>query len=165
VGLLTDFVCGRHTDIEVFEEHSMDRMALVIIGASHLRKGASFVPEEDWRVLDLMTPDWQILDASVQEKILEIEQVTAEIELDKAVVVLQLYDNSVYMYMAGGPGGVKHLPASDTAGLYHIDGPLLLAVKAGVKDLTAKLFSLIKALGASKKLVLLPLGRYWCAPS
>ncbi len=138
MGLLTDFVCSRHTDIEVFEEHSTDRTALVLIGASHLRKVASFVPEEDWRVLDLMTPDWQILDASVQEKILEIEQVAAEVELDKAVVVLQLYDNSVYM--AGGPGGVKHLPASDTAGLYHINGPILLAIKAGVKDLTAKLF-------------------------
>ncbi len=162
VGLSTDFVCDRFADIEVFNEHSTDHTALVLIGASHLRRVANFVPEDNWRVVDLTTPGWRISDASVREKIAELEQLADNLEIEKSVVVLQLYDNSVYM--AGGPGGVKHLPAQDSSGLYHVDGPFLLADKAGVKDLMTKLFSLIKALGTSKKLVLSPLGRYWRGP-
>ncbi len=37
-----------------------------------------------------------------------------------AVVVLQLFDNSVYL--VGTPGGEKHLPRRDRHGAYHIDG-------------------------------------------
>jgi hypothetical protein len=122
---------------------------------------ARFIQQDVWQVFDLTMPGWQISDVAVQEKITEIERISEETDI-KAVVVLQLHNNSVYM--VGGPGGVKHLPACDPSGLYHVDGPLVLADMVGVKDLTLKLISLVKALDSSKKLILSPLGRFWRAP-
>jgi hypothetical protein len=56
VGLDTDFICDRHIDLEVFDESHMDRTALVLIGASHLRNIGKFFDQEAWRVFDLTTP-------------------------------------------------------------------------------------------------------------
>ncbi len=76
--------------------------------------------------------------------------------------IIQLFDNCVYQ--VGGPGGTRHLPIADTRGRFHVDGPLLLADKQGIRDLTRQLIPLIKALGCSRKLFLTPLARYWLKP-
>jgi hypothetical protein len=162
VGLDTDFICDRHIDIEVFDESHMDRTALVLIGASHLRSIGKFFDQEAWRVYDLTTPGWRITNDAVREKIAQVNDLASEMDLKDAVCVLQLYDNSVYL--VGGPGGVRHLPVRDSAGRYHVDGRLLVADKAGIKDLTATLAPLIQELGGSKKLFLTPLARYWLSP-
>ncbi len=162
MGLDTDFLCDRHIDLEVFNESHMDRMALVLIGASHLRNIGRFIDQEAWKVYDLTTPGWRITNDAVREKIAQVNDLASEIDLKDAVCVLQLFDNSIYM--VGGPGGVRHLPVRDSAGLYHVDGPLLVAENAGIKDLTAKLAPLLQELGGSKKLFLTPLARYWLSP-
>jgi hypothetical protein len=66
--------------------------------------------------------------------------------------------------MTGGPGGEKRLPVKDSAGKYHIEGSLVVADKAAVKDLVLQLAPVLKALGNSRKLVLTPLARYWVGP-
>jgi lysophospholipase L1-like esterase len=76
--------------------------------------------------------------------------------------VLQLFDNSVFM--VGGPGGEKRLPGRDRAGTYHIDGSLVVADRPVIKDLVSQLAPLLKALGASRKIILTPLARYWVGP-
>jgi hypothetical protein len=136
--------------------------ALVLIGASHLRNIGQFIDQEAWKVFDLTAPNWRITNDAVQKKIAQVKDLASEIELKDAVCVLQLFDNSIYM--VGGPGGVRHLPVRDSAGIYHVDGPLLVADKAGIKDLTAKLATLLQELGGCKKLVLTPLARYWLSP-
>ncbi len=98
----------------------------------------------------------------MQNKIAQVKNLASEIDLKDAVCILQLFDNSIYM--VGGPGGVRHLPARDSAGTYHVDGPLLVADKAGIKDLIAKLAPLLCELGGCKKLFLTPLARYWLSP-
>ncbi len=98
----------------------------------------------------------------MREKIAQVNDLASEIDLKEAVCVLQLYDNSVYL--VGGPGGVRHLPVRDSAGRYHVDGRLLIADKAGIKDVTATLAPLLQELGGSKKLFLTPLARYWLSP-
>jgi hypothetical protein len=60
VCLSTDFVCDRYTDSDVFDEHSMERMALVLIGESNLRQLARFIQQEEWKVFDLTTPGWRV---------------------------------------------------------------------------------------------------------
>jgi hypothetical protein len=85
-----------------------------------------------------------------------------EINLTKAVVVIQLHDNSVYM--VGGAGGTKHLPLKDIQGVHHADCELVVVDKAGIKDLSNKLTPLIRALLGGKKLFLSPLARYWLDP-
>ncbi len=45
-----------------------------------------------------------------------------------------------------------------------MDGELVVADKAGVKELTSKLAPLIRALRGAKKLFLSPLSRYWLNP-
>ncbi len=152
VNLATDFICDRFMDTEVFDETMMDRTALILIGASHLRNTGRFFKQEDWRVIDLTTPGWRISENSVKAKVEELKNVADDIDLKFSVCVLQLYDNSVYL--VGGPGGVKHLPARDPTGKYHIDGPLIVADKSGVKDLTAKLTPLLRELGECKKVFL-----------
>jgi hypothetical protein len=46
VGLATEFICDRHIDFEVCDESHMDRTALVMIGASHLRNIGQFINQE-----------------------------------------------------------------------------------------------------------------------
>jgi hypothetical protein len=140
----------------------MDRTALVLIGASHLRNIGKFVDQETWRVYDLTSPGWRITNDAMREKIAQINDLASEMDLKDAVCVLQLYDNSIYL--VGGPRGVRHLPVRDSAGRYHVVGRLLVADKAGIKDLTATLAPLIQELGGSKKLFLTPLARYWLSP-
>ncbi len=86
----------------------------------------------------------------------------AHVNWDEAAVVLQLFDNSVYM--VGGQGGVKRLPGKDRNGKYHVDGKLTVADKPVVKELASTLALLLKGLGGSKKLVLTPLARNWVTP-
>jgi hypothetical protein len=57
-------------------------------------------------------------------------------------MILQLFDNSVYM--VDGKGGVKKLPAKDSASTYQIDGSLTVADKAAVKDLVDQLSPVLK---------------------
>jgi hypothetical protein len=64
----------------------------------------------------------------------------------------------------GGAGGTKSLPVRDSAGRYHINGELVVADKAGIKDLTNKLVPLIRALNGARKVFLAPLSRYWIDP-
>ncbi len=162
MGLDTEFICERHIDLEVFDESHMDRTALVLIGASHLRSIGKFFDQEAWKVFDLTTPGWRISNDAVREKIAQVKDLASETDLKDAVCLLQLYDNSIYL--VGGAGGVRHLPVRDSAGLYHVDGRLLVADKAGVKELTATLAPLIQELGGCKKLFLTPQARYWLSP-
>jgi hypothetical protein len=53
------------------------------------------------------------------------------------------------------------LPVRDSGGRYHINGELVIADKAGIKDLTSKLVPLIQALSGARKVFLAPLSRYW----
>jgi hypothetical protein len=78
------------------------------------------------------------------------------------MVVLQLYDNSVFL--VGGAGGTKSLPIREASGHYHINWELLVSDKAGIKELTAMLVPLIRALCGAKKIFLAPLSRYWVDP-
>jgi hypothetical protein len=137
----------------------MNRTALVLVGASHLRNMARLFSPADWQVYDLTTPGWRISDHTVKTKTAEIAKLGEQIDLEKATVILQVFDNS--LYLVGGTGGTKSLPAHGTDGCYHITGELVIADKAGIKDLSGKVVPLIRALCGAKKLFLSPLSRYW----
>ncbi len=74
------------------------------------------------------------------------------VDWNTATVILQLFDNSVYM--VGGPGGEKKLPGKDRHGTYHIDGSLVVADKPTLRELVFTLSPLLKHLGAVRKLFL-----------
>ncbi len=74
----------------------------------------------------------------------------ANVKLDPATVVFQLFNNSVHM--VGSSGGEKKLPGKDSAGTYHIDGSLAVADKTAVKCLV----SLFGPLGGCRKIFLGP---------
>jgi hypothetical protein len=132
------------------------------VGASHLRNLARFLETPELQIFDLTTPGWKISEPNVAAKTAEIASLGDQISLENATIVLQLYDNSVFM--VGGAGGTKSLPVRDDCGRYHINGELVVADKAGIKDLTSKLVPLIRALKGAKKLFLAPLSRYWLNP-
>ncbi len=161
LNLAADFICDRFLEDEVFDD-AMNRTALVLVGASHLRNLARFLDTPELQVFDLTTPGWKITDSNVKEKTAEIMSLSKEIDLENATVILQLYDNSVFM--VGGAGGTKNLPIRDECGHYHINGELVVADKSGIKDLTNKLFPLIRSVCGAKKLFLSPISRYWLNP-
>jgi hypothetical protein len=164
VNLSTDVVCDRYTDStnEVFSDETMDRTDLVLIGGSHLSKIRRHLDSDYWRVTDLTRPGWRISADSVAELVDTLENVSPSVAWDSATVVLQLFDNSVYM--VGGPEGEKRLPSKDRSGTYHIDGSLVVADKPTVKGLVNLTVPLLKSLGNSRKLFLTPLARYWVSP-
>ncbi len=58
----------------------------------------------------------------------------------------------------------KRLPGKDRTSTYHIEGSLVVADKAAIKDLVHQVVPLLKALGSARKVFLTPLARYWVAP-
>jgi hypothetical protein len=162
VNLSMDIVCDRFLDEDVFDDSALDRTDLVLIGGSHLGKVAKSLNQELWKITDLTRPGVRINSATVTNLAERIKECASDIDMDNATVILQVFDNSVYM--AGGPGGEKRLPVKDRAGTYHIDGSLVVADKAAVKDLVQQFAPVLKALGNSRKLFMTPLARYWVAP-
>jgi hypothetical protein len=160
VNLCTDVICDRFMEDDVFSNDTVDRTDLVLIGASHLSNVVKHVRQDAWRVVDLTTPGFRINSDSVAALTERVSN--TEVNWDDAVVVLQLFDNSVYL--VGGEGGIKRLPAKDRSGKYHVDGTLTVADKPTVKELLSILSPLLKLLGGSKKLLLTPMARYWVAP-
>ncbi len=91
-----------------------------------------------------------------------VTETAAEVNLETAVVILQLFDSSVYL--VNKSDGEKRLPRKDRHGTYHIEGSLVVADKATVKELVQQLSPLFKLLGNCRKILLMPLARYWVAP-
>jgi hypothetical protein len=160
VNLDTDFVCDRFTEKNVFEEENMDRTDLVLLGASHLSRIRKHLNDDQWNVLDLTKPGWRVNADNVRDLIDDLAATV--VNWDTTTVILQLYDNSVYM--VGGQEGEKTLPKRGQDGVFHIDGHLVVADKDTVKSLTSLLMPLLKILGNSRKLFLTPLARYWIGP-
>jgi hypothetical protein len=147
---------------EVFGPSSDQKKQLLLIGSSHLRRTAVHLDTSKWEVIDLCSGGFRINDKSVSDAIAKVDTLKKDGMLSDYVAIIQLFDNSVYQ--VGGPGGTRHLPVSDNTGNFHIDGPLLLADKQGIRDLTNQLTPLIKILEGSKKVFLTPLARYWLKP-
>ncbi len=105
MNLCTDIVCDRYLDSEndVFLDEPTDRTDLVLIGASHLARIARHLDAETWKITNLTKPGWRLSAESVVELITALKD--TEVVWDSATVILQLFDNSVYM--VGGPGGEK----------------------------------------------------------
>jgi hypothetical protein len=162
VNLDTDVVCDRFMEDEVFDDSSMDRTDLVLIGASHLANISKHFDLEKWKVCDLTRPGMRVNKDTVEAIVAAVTGTAAAVDWTTAVVVLQLFDNSVYL--VGTPGGEKHLPRRDRHGAYHIDGDLTVADKSAVKNLVTMLMPLFKVLESSRKIVLTPLARYWVGP-
>jgi hypothetical protein len=162
VNLDTDVVCDRFIEEEVFDDRSMDRTDLVLIGASHLANISKHFDPEKWKITDLTKPGMRINKDAVDVLTAAVTDTAAAVNWNTATVVLQLFDNSVYM--VSKPGGEKQLPRKDRNGTYHIDGDLTVADKLAVKNLVLQLAPLFKELGACKKIVLTPLARYWVGP-
>jgi hypothetical protein len=156
VNLDTDIVCDRFMGDDVFDDKTTDRMDLVLIGASHLANIAKHLGNEKWKVTDLTKPGWRINKDTVEEMMATVTDTAAGVNLESAVVILQLFDSSVYL--VNKSDGEKRLPRKDRHGTYHIEGSLAVADKATVKDLVQQLVPLLKLLGNSRKILLTPLG-------
>jgi hypothetical protein len=104
---------------DVFEEGTMDRTDLVLLGASHLSIIRKHFNVELWKVTDITKPGWRISADSVGELVAEVTETAASVNWESATVILQLFDNSIYM--VGGQGSEKKLRSKDQSGTYHIE--------------------------------------------
>jgi hypothetical protein len=103
VNLCMDIVCDRFLDEEVFDDSALDRTDLVLIGGSHLGNVAKSINQEQWKIVDLTRPGFRINGGTVPVLVERIQDLSGDINMDNATVILQIFDNSVYM--AGGLGG------------------------------------------------------------
>jgi hypothetical protein len=78
----------------------------------------------------------------VEELVAEVTETAASVDWENATVIIQLFDNSIYM--VGGQGGKKKLPSKDWSGTHHTDGNLVVADKKAVKGLQGLLMPLLK---------------------
>jgi hypothetical protein len=100
-------LCDRFLVEDVFDE-TMNRVALVLVGASHLRNLARFFSTREWQVFDLTTRGWRISEQSVEKKTAEVAMLCNRIEKEKATVIFQLSNNSMYiLYKVGSAGETK----------------------------------------------------------
>jgi hypothetical protein len=81
----------------------MDRTDLVLIGASHLSNIGRHFYSDYCRVLDLTAPGWRINEDDVVAMMAEVTNSAAAVDWNTATVILQLFNNSVYM--VSRPGG------------------------------------------------------------
>jgi hypothetical protein len=95
LNLCTDVICDRFMEDEVFTEGNMDRTDLVLIGASHLARLKNHLSTENWSIVDLTVPGWRIDVDTVEELAEKISD--SNVNWDAATVIVQAFDNSVYM--------------------------------------------------------------------
>jgi hypothetical protein len=107
LNLCTDVICDRFLEDEVFTECAMDRTDLVLIGASHLSRLKNHFSPEKWNIVDLTVPGWRIKAEWVERLAESISGTTANVNWDAATVIVQAFDNSVYM--VGSPSGKGQL--------------------------------------------------------
>jgi hypothetical protein len=88
---------------------------------------------DTWKITNLNRLGWQTTVDTVAEMVDTVSSTASEVEWNTATVILQLFDNSVYM--VGSPGGKKKLPSKEGQGTYHIDSSLVVADKLTVKEL------------------------------
>ncbi len=108
VNLDMDIVWDRFTGDNVFEDKAMDCTDLVLIGASHLSNIGKHLNLDLWKVTDLTIPGWRINDENVASMVTVLTRTANAVDWASATVILQLFDNSVYI--VNGPGGEKFLP-------------------------------------------------------
>jgi hypothetical protein len=58
---------------------------------------------DTWRIIDLTMPGWRISTDTITDLVDTIASSAPNVDWDAATVILQLFDNSVYM--VGGTGG------------------------------------------------------------
>jgi hypothetical protein len=137
----------------------MLKKQLLLVGSSHLSRISEQLDTSKWEIVDLCSGGFRITNHSVAEITLKVNTLKRDEAFIDCTVIIQLYDNSVYQ--VGRLGGTRHLPVLDSCGRYHVDGPLLIADKSGIRDLTSQLTPLIKALSGTRKIFLTPPMRYW----
>jgi hypothetical protein len=103
VNLCMDIVCDRFMEEDVFDDSAMDRTDLVLIGGSHLGNVAKNINQEHWKIVDLTRPGLRINGGTVPDLVERILDLSGDINMDNATVIIQVFDNSVYIY--GGRTG------------------------------------------------------------
>jgi hypothetical protein len=96
MGLCEYPVVDRHLDYEVFLPDIAGRRKLVLLRASHLGRIATHFDAVKWELFNLTTPGFRINEDSVAGLTSKIEAAKSDDLLFESVVIVQLYDNSVY---------------------------------------------------------------------
>ncbi len=160
--LSEDPIIDRYMKDDVFKDEDGSKEDIILIGASHLNQVADRLDSDKWNVINLCKPGFRISDESVAMLTREIGELGKTVQLKNTTVILQLFDNSDYQ--VEGSGGVRHLPVLDSHRRYHINGTLQVADKVAIKEMTAILLPLIKALGQARKAFLSLLTHQWLKP-
>jgi hypothetical protein len=160
-GLCESPVVDRFLEDDVFLSEEQPRNRL-ILGSSHLKRIASTLDTNRFKVIDLCKPGFRITGSGVKDLAAKLEAEMTSMEIDSCTIIVQLFDNTVYQ--VGGPGAVRYLPKINQYGRYPVTGSLQIADKAAVQDMVGILSPLIKSMGQTRKIFLTPLVHFWLKP-
>jgi hypothetical protein len=96
-GLCENPVVDRFLEDDVFLNEAQPRHRLFLLGSSHLKRIVGSFDTDRFEVVDLCKPGFRISEANVKDLATKLESELSGAELDSCTIIVQLFDNSVYV--------------------------------------------------------------------
>ncbi len=114
------------TDRYSLHDHS-DMLNVVFASGSHSSRMLDQITDPNIKLLDCTVPGFRITERSVAEMAKGIKEVASELSAKGTVIVMQLFDNSIYY--GSREEGEMLLPKKGTDCAYHVEGALKIVKK------------------------------------
>jgi len=134
------------------------RPTIVLAGASHIGNLMEPLSSSNVNVVDLSIPGFRITEAAVESMVTDLEGAISGLDDKNTVVVLQVFDNSIYF--SSKARGEKVLTRKGKDKKFHVDGELKLVTKEDLKSLFIEIMPLIRAAKGKHIIIMTPLPRY-----
>jgi hypothetical protein len=131
---------------------------VVFAGGSHSSRMLDQISDPNIKLLDCTVPGFRITERSIAEMAKDIKEVASELSAKGTVIVMQLFDNSIYY--GSREEGEMLLPKKGTDRAYHVEGALKIVKKSTFRDLFSLALLVIKEAGDITVFLTVPLPRY-----
>jgi len=138
-------------------DHS-DMLNVAFAGGSHSSRMLDQISDPNLKLLDCTVPGFRLTERSVAEMAKDIKGIASELNAKGTVIVMQLFDNSIYY--GSREEGEMLLPKKGTDRAYHVEGALKIVKKSVFRDLFNLALLVIKEAGDITIFLTVPLPRY-----
>jgi hypothetical protein len=110
-----------------------DMLNVAFAGGSHSSRMLDQISDPNLKLLDCTVPGFRLTERSVAEMAKDIKGIASELNAKGTVIVMQLFDNSIYY--GSREEGEMLLPKKGTDRAYHVEGALKIVKKSTFRDL------------------------------
>jgi hypothetical protein len=129
-------------------EDVMERV--VMMGGSHSSRVTDELDETCLEVMAISVRGWRLSEEAVEDKVKELTETVSQTDEKITTIVYQIWQSD----------GSRRLPEKGPDGKHHVDGRLEIATRKEVKCMVSSAFSLLRAGGQCRKIILMPGSRY-----